>query len=122
MGKRRNPGEETGRRQVTGTGHSFYGRAAIYRPGILFLYNIQTRKQYRIETLQADSEILLVEGDTVYYLTNKRLWRAKLGEKTFVSQTILVENDLVPDIHWAFLGPAVPAPTTVPSGVAPRSR
>ena len=75
----------------------------FYSPGILILYNVNTRKKYTIETNQGDSEVLLVENNTVYYRSNRSIYKAEIGEKEIKKGTLLVENDIVPDIHWAFI-------------------
>lgn len=78
----------------------------IYAPGILVLYNIQTRQQYRIATGQGDSEILLIDGGQVYYRINNEIFKAAIEEKTVGQPTLLAKGEMVPDIHWAFMGPS----------------
>ena len=76
-------------------------------PGILFLYDIRTGKKYTIETNQGDSEILLVEENVVYYRVNDRILKAKIGKESIGEPELVVEGEIVPDIHWAFMGPEI---------------
>jgi hypothetical protein len=52
----------------------------IYRDGSLFLYNVGTHRYYHWETRNGDCEILLVDGDRVYYRADQKLYRAKIGD------------------------------------------
>lgn len=79
----------------------------IYSPGILFLHNALTRKEYTIDTKQGDSEVLLVEGDVVYYRVNRSIYKATIGQSQIENPVLVVAGDLVPDVHWAFLGPPI---------------
>ena len=104
------PGKENRRQIRTDTGFaadSRLGIARIYCPGNLFLYNIQTKKLRRIETGQGDSEILLTDGKTVYYRINNALYSAPIEEDGIGSPKLLAREEIVRDIHWAFLGPDV---------------
>jgi hypothetical protein len=102
------PGRAKRRKDMTETGTPVDWRFKdfkIYSPGILFLYNAQTREKYTIETGQGDSEVLLVEGDTVYYRVNDKIYQAKISKNKLEDGTLLVKDEVVPDIHWAFMGP-----------------
>jgi hypothetical protein len=108
------PGRESRRREMTETGTPFDWRAdtmRYYQPGILFVYNAKNRTKYQWETGQGDSEVLLVADDTVYYRVNRSIYSARIGAERLEDHTLLVEDDVVPDIHWAFLGPPLPDPT-----------
>jgi hypothetical protein len=75
---RANPnGEELSRK----TGRTFDDRLGdrAWAPGTLSIYNVRTDKLYAITTGQGDSQILLVEGDTVYYRANTKLFSARIG-------------------------------------------
>jgi hypothetical protein len=108
------PGEEDRRKNDRAANYcSFDELMRTYgyvRPGTLILYNAKTSKQYTLETHQGDSEILLVEGSSVYYRTNRSIWKATIGKDTIGPPTLLAEDKLIPFVHWAFLGPAVAAP------------
>jgi len=75
---------------------------STYYPGILFLYNIDTKQYIEIDTKQADSEVLLVEDDMVYYRVFDEIFQAKIGKDKLENITILTKDDVVPDIHWMF--------------------
>jgi len=81
----------------------------LFPEGILYLYNMKTFKYIEWDALengehQGDSEILLVQDDTVYYRINDKIYSAAIlnGEK-LGEATLLVEDPRVPDVHWAFL-------------------
>ena len=80
-----------------------------YFPGILLLYNVQTRSYIEWKTTekgkpQGDSEIILVENEIVYYRINDKLYKAPIinGKKLGKSE-LLVRDERVRDIHWAFI-------------------
>jgi hypothetical protein len=105
------PGYEERRKEATETGTPFEWRFApeyAYAPGILFSYDTSKNKLCQWATGQGDSEVLLVDGDTVYYRVNRSIHGARIGEERLEDHTLLVEDDVVPDIHWAFLGPPPP--------------
>jgi hypothetical protein len=109
-GGRKSPGHEKRRKEMTKTGTPFEWRAnGKYIPGILFLYNVDTKKKYEWDTGQGDSEVLLVDGGTVYYRVNDEIYKAKVGKAKIENPELLVKDEVVPDIHWAFIGPAVDA-------------
>ncbi len=102
------PGRERRRQEPTATGWPAdwnFRDSEIYSPGILFLYNIHTRKKYTVKTSQGDNEVLLIEGGTVYYRANRSVYKAEIGRTKIEKAKLLVRDDLVPDIHWAFIGP-----------------
>ncbi len=87
------PGRENRRKKMTSTGIPLDERLKkwkTYSAGILFLYNnINTRKKYTIRTNQGDNEVLLVEGDTVYYRINRSIYRAAIGKNRIEQGTII---------------------------------
>ncbi|MBF0121757.1 MAG: hypothetical protein HQK79_23245 [Desulfobacterales bacterium] len=103
------PGRKERRQTKTATGTPVDWRLdaegkskGIYSPGILVLYNLNDQKQYSIQTNQGDNEVLLVEDDIVYYRANRSIFMAKISEKGVEAGTLMIENDIVPDIHWMF--------------------
>ena len=72
--------------------------------GDLQLYNARTRQSLAISTGQGDSEILLVDGDTVYYRVNDTLYRTLIRNGPPEPVKILTDES-VQLAHWAFLGP-----------------
>ena len=108
--QKESPGKDQRRQTQAETGYPFDWKIMdlkMYFPGILFLYDIRTGKKYTIETNQGDSEILLVEEDIVYYRVNDRILKAKIGKESIGEPELVVEGEVVPDIHWAFMGPEV---------------
>ena len=89
---------------------------AMYRPGTLFLYDVAGGRYYQWDTHDGDSEVILVEDGQVYYRVDQAIYRAKIGEKALDKPELLVEDEAVPGIHWAFFGPATPAPANPPAG------
>jgi hypothetical protein len=87
---------------------TYLERDDLYRPGILFLYDVESRRYYQWETHQADSEIILVEGGQVYYRVDDAIYRASIRGKELGKPELVVEDDAVHRIHWAFFGPAPP--------------
>lgn len=78
----------------------------VYRPGILYLFNTDTKKYIEWNTRQGDSEILLVQDETVYYRVFDAIYKAPIekGEKLGKSELLAKDNQVVPYIHWAFFG------------------
>lgn len=104
--KRISPGKNARRKEGTITGapvdeRFFY--SSIYSPGILYLYNTTTNTYFEWDTKQGDSEILLIENNEVYYRVNDEIFRAPiLNGKKLGKAKLLIKNEVVPDIHWAF--------------------
>jgi hypothetical protein len=71
-------------------------------PGILVLQNLADDRKIRIETGQEDSEILLVEADTVLYRINDTIYQAKIAGEELKESVVVVKDEDVPEIHWAF--------------------
>jgi hypothetical protein len=78
----------------------------FYRPGILYLLNTDTEKYIEWETGQGDSEILLVQEEAVYYRVFDAIYKMLIvnGEKLGRAELLVKDNQVVPYIHWAFLG------------------
>lgn len=105
--KRISPGKEARRNEGTSTGAPVDERffvASIYSPGVLYLYNAISKDYLEWNTGQGDSEILLVENNQVYYRVYDEIYKAQImnGKKLGKAQ-LLIKNEIVPDIHWAFL-------------------
>jgi hypothetical protein len=106
--ERVSPGIEERRKSNTQTGAPFDDRALrfkkVYYPGILYLYNIASKKYIEWNTGQGDSEILLIQDKTVYYRVNDKIFKVQIlsGDKLGKLE-LLIQDERVPDIHWAFL-------------------
>lgn len=77
--------------------------AKDFFPGRLHLFDIETEKMFTINTKQGDSEILLVEGDTVYYRVNDRLYSAPIGDTGVGMPKQIGKDDVIRDVHYAFM-------------------
>lgn len=99
-------GSKAWRKQPSRTGpdkEDFFLKSAAVYPGRLHLYDVNTERLYTIATNQADSEILLVEDQTVYYRVSDRLYSAPVTEKGIGTARLLATGDLIQDAHWAFI-------------------
>jgi hypothetical protein len=76
----------------------------FYRPGILYLFNTDTEKYIEWSTGQGDSEILLVQDEIVYYRVFDEIYKVPIvnGEMFGQSELLVKDNQVVPQIHWAF--------------------
>jgi len=92
------------RKRTYGPNLMFYeeGWPVVY-PGKLHLYDIETERVLSIETRQGDSEILLVDGGTVYYRVTNRLYSAPILDSAIGRATLLATDDAVLDAHWAWV-------------------
>jgi hypothetical protein len=72
--------------------------------GDLHLYNIRSKQSYTIRTGQGDSEIILVDGNTVYYRVNDTLYKAIVRQHPELNGTRILSSPDVQFAHWAFLG------------------
>jgi hypothetical protein len=85
--------------------NEYLQRQETYRPGVLFLYNVETHIYYEWNTHDGDSEVIFMDGDVVYYRVDRVLYRATMGAKELGKSEVVAEDDLMPGIHWAFFGP-----------------
>ena len=100
------PGRENRSTEISSLGFPFDFRARNserYFPGILYLYHVPTEKYIEWSTGQGDSEILLVENNTVYYRVGDEIYKATIIENQKLDKPrIIIKNDKVRHIHWAF--------------------
>ena len=71
-------------------------------PGILTLQNLADGRKIRLETGQEDSEILRVDGDVLLYRINDAIYQARIVGDQLKDSTMIVKDEDVPEIHWAF--------------------
>ena len=70
----------------------------------MYLDNIHSKEYIEWNTGQGDSEILLVQNRMVYYRINDKIYKASIiGEDKLGKPDLLIQDERVPDIHWAFL-------------------
>lgn len=84
-------------------------RQDSYRyPGLLLIDDWKTGQRWQIETGHTDSEVLLIEGDVVYYRIHEKLMRGRLDKGGSVTEReMLAAAPEIAEMHWAFFGPAV---------------
>jgi hypothetical protein len=75
-----------------------------YYGGVLFLIDPQSGRQFQIRTGEGDSEILLVQDNSVYYRVNAKLYKAQIQGSSIGAPELVVEADAITDVHWAFFG------------------
>ncbi len=100
------PGSADWRRAETDNGpnqEDNFNESLFIFPGRLHLYNIETERVFTIETKQGDSEILLVENNTVYYRVTDRLYSAPITDKGIGTAKLIATDDIIRDSHWAFI-------------------
>jgi hypothetical protein len=74
----------------------------VVYPGRIHLYDAATERVRDIVTNQGDSEVILVEGGTVYYRASDRLYSAVITEAGLGPARLLVAGEAIRDAHWAF--------------------
>lgn len=72
-------------------------------PGKLHIYNVRTEAWHVIRTDQADSQILLIDGKTVYYRASDRLYHTELTEARELNGKLIATSEAIRDAHWVFL-------------------
>lgn len=75
-------------------------------PGILIMNNLEDLRKIVIDTGQEDSEVLWADDKTVLYRVNDTIYQAKITGDRVGSPDVVVKDRDVPEIHWAFWGPA----------------
>ena len=80
----------------------------IFPTGKLFIYHIDTEQYIEWDAKQngenqADSEILLIQDEKIYYRVNDALYvRDIIDGKALGERTLLVQEETVPYVHWLF--------------------
>ena len=77
----------------------------LERPGIVYLYNGHTRQEIKIQTNVPDTEVILIDGDIVYYRVKQVIWSAKISDKGLSSPVLVADDPDILQAHWAFFGP-----------------
>jgi hypothetical protein len=81
----------------------FLNTAQIGLPGNLYVIDTDTGRQFKIETRQGDSEVLLIEDGVIYYRAASRLYSARIDAKGIGNPQFLGSDEMVFDAHWAFI-------------------
>lgn len=108
-GNPQNPGREderdTGTRLLTNIreAYAFWAGRDVHIPGILVLDNLEDGRRITLQTNEEDSEILDVRSDgLVLYRVNDLIFSAQIEGDKLSAPTLVVKDDDVPEIHWAF--------------------
>lgn len=101
------PGEEDWSNSSTIYSPSVYRLKDLYEhfysEGYLFLYNIHTKNYIEWNTGQADSEILMVRNNIVYYRKYDKIFFAPIiNDSRLGKSTLIVSGKEVPAIHFMF--------------------
>jgi hypothetical protein len=103
------PGENVRKKENNSLGSTFDERASIssvYMPGILYLYNLETKQYIEWETGQGDSEILILQNKMVYYRVNDKIFKRPIycgKELSLGDPELIIQNEIIMDVHWAFM-------------------
>ena len=71
-------------------------------PGNLNICDSHTEKIFPIHTKQGASEVLLIDNGMVYWRAARRLYSAALTDSGFGEARLLVNDESILDIHYAF--------------------
>jgi len=89
----------------------------LYIPGKLVIENLADGRKLTLDTGQEDSEVVAIRDDgEILYRVNDSIYSAKIAGERITARTLVVKDAGVPDIHWAFWGPA--PKSAQPSGSA----
>ena len=77
--------------------------ARAYYPGELWIYDIATEKGFQISTGDADSEVLLIANDTVYYRVSDSIFSAAISGAGLGKPVLVAKDNKIVQVHWAFL-------------------
>jgi len=56
-----------------------------------------------LSTRQADSEVLLIENDIILYRASDRLYQGRIAEGSITETRMIVQDEIIRDVHWAFM-------------------
>lgn len=76
----------------------------VYLPGELFVYDSRSGQSYTLDAGQADSEPLVVEGDTLYCRVHNSLYTVTIRAGSLQSPTLIATDPVLSEAHWAFFG------------------
>ncbi|MFB3906709.1 MAG: hypothetical protein ACE15E_25005 [Acidobacteriota bacterium] len=99
------PGPRPGNTSTGIPAQARIANAGLKVPGLLLFFEVTSGRFYTQETGNADSEVLLIQGDDAYFRIDARLFRARITEKGLGNQAQIAEDASISDVHWAFFGP-----------------
>lgn len=71
-------------------------------PGLLVLRDLRTGEQITLNTGQEDSEVIGIHGPKILYRIDNKIYQATIEGAALKNSELLVEDEDVPEIHWAF--------------------
>ncbi len=86
-----------------GRAEYFFRTSIMVYGGALHVFDSETRTTRTIKTNQADSEVVLIDGKSIYYRISDRLYQATLSDNAIVDGKLLAKSVVIRDVHWAFL-------------------
>jgi len=87
----------------------------LYVPGKLLLQNLSDGRKVTLQTDQEDSEMLAIRADgQILYRINESIYEAQIADSQIKAPTLIAKDKNVPDVHWAFWGPAAKSGKPVP--------
>ena len=78
-------------------------RLPLVYPGRLHVHDVATGQSTVIVTNEEDSEVLLVDEETIYYRVNDTIHSSQRGVSGLLPGRILATDDRIRDAHWAFM-------------------
>lgn len=79
----------------------------LHVPGKLVLQNLGDDRKLMLDTGREDSEVIAIRPDgEILYRVNDSIYLAKIAGDQITSSKLIVRDVDVPQIHWAFWGPA----------------
>ena len=76
----------------------------IDKTGLLHIINPIKGFHIKLDTKAPDSEVLLIENNQVIYRIEDKIYSAQINKNKLEKHQLLIQNDKVPAIHWAFYG------------------
>lgn len=72
--------------------------------GDLFVYHVATKQKISWNTGHGDSEILLLQDETVYYRVYDKIYKAQIINHNKSGQSkLLIQSPIINDVHWMFI-------------------
>lgn len=72
--------------------------------GDLFIYHVATKQKISWNTGHGDSEILLLQDETVYYRVYDKIYKAQIINHNKLGQSkLLIQSPIINDVHWMFI-------------------
>ncbi|MCG8410937.1 MAG: hypothetical protein MI739_06615, partial [Bacteroidales bacterium] len=71
--------------------------------GVIFIHNLLSNRYLELNLQEPDSEILLIEDETIFYRCFDEIWKVSIIEnKKIGTPKLLIKSKVVPEIHYMF--------------------